>query len=75
MVRKILFIITGKGKIQRKKHIEQLINGRKHIKNRKTMADKEGPQAPATQGAHDPSGPQNHPPPQNLQVSLIPNAL
>ena len=34
-------------------------------KNRKTMADEEGPQAPAAQEAHDPLAPQDPPPPQN----------
>ena len=38
------------------------------------MADEEGPQAPALQGAHDPPAPQNPPPPQNPQVPLTPNA-
>ena len=38
------------------------------------MADKEGPQAPVAQGAHDPLAPQDPPPPQNPQIPLIPNA-
>ena len=38
------------------------------------MADEEGPQAPVTQGAHDPLAAQDPPPPQNPQTPLIPNA-
>ena len=38
------------------------------------MADKEGPQAPAPQGAHDSPTPQNAPPPQNPQIPIVPNA-
>ena len=38
------------------------------------MADKEGPQAPAPQGAHDPPAPQNPAPPQNPQIPIVPNA-
>ena len=41
---------------------------------KKIMADKEGPQAPAPLGAHDPPAPQDHPPPQSPQAPLIPNA-
>ena len=38
------------------------------------MADEEGPQAPAAQGAHDSPAPQNYlPPPQNPQAPLITN--
>ena len=38
------------------------------------MADEEGPQAPATQGAYDPSALQDPPPFHIPQVPLIPNA-
>ena len=38
------------------------------------MADEEGPQAPAPQGAHDPPAPQNLSPPQNPQIPVVPNA-
>ena len=38
------------------------------------MADKEGPQAPGPQGAHDPPAPQDPPYPQNPEIPLIPNA-
>ena len=38
------------------------------------MADEEGPQVPAPQGAHDPLAPQDPPPPQNPHATLIPNA-
>ena len=38
------------------------------------MADKEGPQAPVAQGAHDPPPPQDPLPPQKPQIPLIPNA-
>ena len=38
------------------------------------MADKEGPQAPVPQGAHDPPAPQNHSSPQDAQAPLEANA-
>ena len=38
------------------------------------MADKEGPQAPAPQGAQGPPDLQNPPPPQNPQIPIVPNA-
>ena len=38
------------------------------------MADEEGPQAPAPQGARDPPAPQNPSPPQNPQIPIVPNA-
>ena len=38
------------------------------------MADKEGPQVQASQGAHDPLAAQDPPLPPNPQVPLIPNA-
>ena len=37
------------------------------------MADKEGPQAPVPQGAHDPPALQNPLPPQNPNNHIIPN--
>ena len=41
---------------------------RNHIKNRKIMAGKEGPQAPVPQGGPDPQNPQNPPAGQNPQI-------
>ena len=38
------------------------------------MADEEGPQAPVTQGAHDPPAQQNPPPPQKANNPIIPKA-
>ena len=38
------------------------------------MADKEGPQDPVPQGAHDPPTPQDHPPPQNPSIPIVPYA-
>ena len=38
------------------------------------MADKEGPQAPAPQEAHDPPAPQNPPLSSNPQIPIVPNA-
>ena len=42
------------------------------------MADKEGPQVPAPQGAHytpaPPLAPQNPPPPHNPQIPIEPNS-
>ena len=37
------------------------------------MADEEGPQAPAPQGANEPPAPQDPSPPQNPQVPIVPN--
>ena len=38
------------------------------------MAEEEGPQVPAPQGAHDPPALQNPQPPQNPNNPIIPNA-
>ena len=38
------------------------------------MTDEEGPQAPVSQGTHDPLAPQNPPPPQNPQIHIVQNA-
>ena len=38
------------------------------------MADEEGPQAPAPQGANEPPAPPDPPPPQNQQIPIVPNA-
>ena len=66
-MRKTLIITTGRGWTWRKTYSKYLIHKRKHIKNRKLIADEEDFQATAPQGAHDPPAPQNPLCPSNPQ--------